>query len=42
VKYRITASDVAMFGSEHHLKLLVSVKNLAEIYYTELLYSRII
>jgi hypothetical protein len=39
VKYQITASDVAMLGSAQNSKLLVSVMNLAERYYTELLFS---
>jgi hypothetical protein len=41
-KYHRNASDVTMFGSEQNSKLLVSVMNLAEMYYNELLYFRII
>jgi len=42
LKYHRIASDVAMFGTKQSSKLLVSVMNLAEMYYTELLYSWII
>jgi len=41
LKYHWNASDVAMFVSEQNSKLLVSVMNLVEMYYIELLYSRI-